>query len=65
VFADRIEDHLRLTAGALADPDPSRAFTRYIESVGPMQAADRGFATVLSMAFPAAEELAARRSEAY
>ena len=30
-----------------------------------MQAADRGFATVLSMTFPAAEELEARRSKAY
>src|SRR5438034_3026403 len=65
VFTDRMDDYLTLTARALADPDPWRAFTRYIESVCAMQAADRGFATVLSMTFPAAEELESRRSEAY
>jgi AcrR family transcriptional regulator len=65
VFADRMDDYLTLTARALADPDPWRAFTCYIESVCAMQAADRGFATVLSMTFPAADELEARRSEAY
>lgn len=65
VFADRMDDYLTLTARALADPDPWRAFTRYVESVCAMQAADRGFATVLSMTFPAAEELESRRSEAY
>src|SRR5207249_9490618 len=61
VFTDRMDDYLTLTARALADPDPWRAFTRYIESVCAMQAADRGFATVLSMTFPAAEELESRQ----
>jgi AcrR family transcriptional regulator len=65
VFADRMDSYLALTAEALADPDPWRAFTRYVESVCGMQAADRGFAAVLSMTFPAAEDLEARRAEAY
>jgi AcrR family transcriptional regulator len=65
VFADRMNDYLALTAQALADPDPWHAFTHYVESVCAMQAADRGFAAVLSMTFPAAEQLEARRAEAY
>ena len=64
-FADRMDDYLALTAQALADPDPWHAFTHYVEAVCAMQAADRGFATVLSMTFPAAAELEARRSDAY
>jgi AcrR family transcriptional regulator len=65
VFSDRMDGYLALTDEALADPDPWHAFTRYITSVCAMQASDRGFAAVLSMTFPAAEELEARRSEAY
>jgi AcrR family transcriptional regulator len=65
VFADRMDAYLALTARALADPDPWHAFTQYIEAVCAMQAADRGFASVLSMTFPAAEELEAGRAEAY
>jgi hypothetical protein len=42
------------TAEALADPDPWHGFTHYIETVCAMQAADRGFAAVLTMTFPAA-----------
>jgi AcrR family transcriptional regulator len=64
-FADRMDDYLALTAQALDDPDPWHAFTRYVEAVCAMQAADRGFAAVLSMTFPAAEALEARRAEAY
>jgi AcrR family transcriptional regulator len=65
VFTDRMDRYLALTNQALADPDPWHAFTRYITSVCAMQAADRGFAAVLSMTFPAAEELEERRAEAY
>ncbi len=65
VFTDRMDEYLALTDEALADPDPWRAFIRYVAAVCAMQAADRGFATVLSMTFPAAEELEARRSKAY
>ena len=65
VFADRMDRYLDLTDEALADSDPWHAFIRYIEAVCGMQAADRGFATVLSVTFPTAEELEARRSQAY
>lgn len=63
VFADRMDGYA--TAEALADPDPWRGFTRYIEAICAMQAADRGFAAVLSMSFPAAKALEARRAESY
>src|SRR5207237_4788347 len=63
--ADRMDAHPALTARALADPDPWHAFTHYVETVCAMQAADRGFAAVLSLTFPAAEELETRRAEAY
>lgn len=65
VFIDRMDRYLVLTDEALSDPDPWHAFTRYITSVCAMQAADRGFAAVLSMTFPRAEELEARRSKGY
>ncbi|MET9760409.1 helix-turn-helix domain-containing protein [Streptomyces sp. NPDC006372] len=65
VFADRMDAYARATAEALADPDPWRGFTGYIETVCAMQAADRGFADILTMTFPAAEALEARRAEAY
>jgi AcrR family transcriptional regulator len=65
VFADRMDDYLALMAQALADPDPWHAFTKYVEAVCAMQATDRGFAAVLSMTFPAAAQLEARRAEAY
>ena len=65
VFADRMDDYLALTAKALTDPDAWRAFTGYVERVCAMQAADRGFAAVLSTTFPDAEDLEARRTEAY
>jgi AcrR family transcriptional regulator len=65
VFADRMEGYAAATADALADPDPWHGFTGYIEAVCAMQAADRGFADVLTMTFPAAKALEARRAEAY
>ncbi|MBP2329051.1 AcrR family transcriptional regulator [Kibdelosporangium banguiense] len=65
VFADRMDNYAAATAEALADPDPWRAFTRYIEAICAMQAADRGFAAVLAMTFPAAKALEARRAESY
>src|ERR1700761_2645435 len=51
VFADRMDCYAAATTEALADSDPWRGFSRYIESVCAMQAADRGFATVLTMTF--------------
>lgn len=65
VFADRMNGYATATTAALADPDPWHGFTRYIEAVCGMQAADRGFADVLAMTFPAAETLETRRAEAH
>lgn len=65
VFADRMDAYVDAVATALADPDPWHGFTYYIETVCGMQAADRGFAGVLTMTFPMAATLETRRREAY
>ena len=65
VFADRMDAYVRATAEALADGDPWDGFVRYITAVCEMQAGDRGFADVLRLTFPAAENLEERRAEAY
>ncbi|MDU8993322.1 TetR/AcrR family transcriptional regulator [Streptomyces mirabilis] len=65
VFADRMEAYAQATAEALADPDPWNGFTGYIEEVCAMQAADRGFADILTMSFPGAQALEALRAQAY
>jgi AcrR family transcriptional regulator len=65
VFADRMDAYADAVATALADPDPWHGFTDYIQRVCGMQAADRGFAVVLTMTFPMAGTLETRRREAY
>ncbi|MGN5635942.1 TetR/AcrR family transcriptional regulator, partial [Streptomyces sp. AC154] len=65
VFADRMDAYAAAVATALADPDPWHGFTGYVHAVCAMQAADRGFADVLTMTFPAALALEERRAEAY
>ncbi|WP_151774767.1 TetR/AcrR family transcriptional regulator [Streptomyces abyssomicinicus] len=65
VFADRMDAYATATREALADPDPWHGFIGYIHAVCAMQAADRGFADVLTMTFPAAKALEARRAEAH
>ncbi|UIX29225.1 TetR/AcrR family transcriptional regulator [Streptomyces sp. GQFP] len=65
VFADRMDAYAEATAEALADPDPWHGFTTYIERVCAMQAADRGFADLLTLTFPTAKALEAKRAEAY
>ncbi|MET7736779.1 helix-turn-helix domain-containing protein [Streptomyces sp. NPDC005402] len=65
VFADRMDAYADAVAEALADPDPWHGFTGYLHAICAMQAADRGFADVLTMTFPAAKALEARRAEAY
>uniref|UniRef100_A0AAU1M314 TetR/AcrR family transcriptional regulator n=1 Tax=Streptomyces sp. NBC_00148 TaxID=2903626 RepID=A0AAU1M314_9ACTN len=65
VFADRMDAYAEAVTTALADPDPWHGFTGYIHAVCAMQAADRGFADVLTMTFPAAKALEARRTESY
>ncbi|MET7526056.1 helix-turn-helix domain-containing protein [Streptomyces sp900116325] len=65
VFADRMDGYAAAVATALADPDPWHGFTGYVQAVCAMQAADRGFADVLTTTFPAAKALEERRSKAY
>ncbi|MFF0110463.1 TetR/AcrR family transcriptional regulator [Streptomyces hirsutus] len=65
VFADRMDGYAAAVATALADPDPWHGFTGYVYCVCAMQAADRGFADVLTMTFPAAKALEKRRADAY
>jgi AcrR family transcriptional regulator len=65
VFADRMDAYASAVTEALADPDPWHGFIGYIHAVCAMQGADRGFADVLTMTFPAAKALEARRAEAY
>ncbi|MCV7287799.1 TetR/AcrR family transcriptional regulator [Mycolicibacterium wolinskyi] len=65
VFADRMDAYVDAVVTALADPDPWHAFAGYVETVCGMQAADRGFAGVLTMTFPMATTLESRRREAY
>lgn len=65
VFADRMDGYATAVDTALADPDPWRGFAGYVYAVCAMQAADRGFADVLTMTFPAAKPLEARRAQAY
>jgi AcrR family transcriptional regulator len=65
VFADRMDAYAGVVAEALDDPDPWRGLVGIIESVCAMQAADYGFADVLTMTFPTAKALEARRLEAF
>jgi AcrR family transcriptional regulator len=65
VFADRMTAYGDAITAALADPDPWHGFTGYLETVCAMQAADRGFAEVLTMTFPTAKALEACRDQAY
>ncbi|NUO46716.1 MAG: TetR/AcrR family transcriptional regulator [Streptomyces sp.] len=65
VFADRMEAYAQATTEALANPDPWDGFTGYVQEVCTMQAADRGFADVMTMSFPGAPVLEELRAQAY
>jgi AcrR family transcriptional regulator len=65
VFADRMDAYADAVAVALDDPDPWNGFTGYIEAACAMQAADSGFADVLTTTFPTAKAMEKRRNEAY
>jgi len=64
VFLDAMDGYIAITAEALSDPDPWHGFVSYIHDVCRLQAGDRGFAVVLSSAYPAAGALEAKRAEA-
>ncbi|MFI6932817.1 TetR/AcrR family transcriptional regulator [Streptomyces sp. NPDC050287] len=65
VFSDRMGAYADVVSVALDDPDPWNGFVGYIEAACAMQAADSGFADILTMTFPAAKVLERRRNEAY
>ena len=65
VFSDRMDAYADAVATALANPDPWHGLTEFIETVCAMQAADYGFADVLTMTFPTAKALDQRRDQAY
>ncbi|KRD19928.1 TetR/AcrR family transcriptional regulator [Streptomyces sp. Root264] len=65
VFSDRVDAYADAVAVALDDPDPWRGCVGYIEAACAMQAADHGFADVLTTTFPSAKEMEKRRGEAY
>ncbi|MET9388607.1 helix-turn-helix domain-containing protein [Streptomyces sp. NPDC002928] len=65
VFADRMDAYVIAVNEALETADPWEGFSGFIEAVCAMQAADRGFADVLTMTFPAARALEERRLESY
>ncbi|MFH9829047.1 TetR/AcrR family transcriptional regulator [Streptomyces bobili] len=65
VFVDRMDAYGNAVAVALDDPDPWHGFVGYIEAACAMQAADSGFADVLTTTFPTAKALERRRNEAY
>jgi AcrR family transcriptional regulator len=65
VFADRMDAYAEAVAVALDNPDPWQGFVGYVETVCEMQAADYGFADVLTMTFPTAKGLEERRREGY
>jgi AcrR family transcriptional regulator len=64
-FEDKMRAYAEATERALDDPDPWLGFCVYVERVCAMQAADRGFTTVLTMTFPAAKHFQADRDRAY
>ncbi|MEU0074948.1 helix-turn-helix domain-containing protein [Streptomyces sp. NPDC006332] len=65
VFIDRMDAYADAVTTALDDPDPWQGFVGYVETVCAMQAADYGFADVLTTTFPAAKALERRRNDAY
>lgn len=65
VFADRMDAYQSAVTTALADPDPWHGFTGYLTAICGMQAADRGVADLLTMTFPTAKALEAKRRRAY
>ncbi|MBK3626290.1 TetR/AcrR family transcriptional regulator [Streptomyces sp. MBT49] len=65
VFADRMDAYADAVAVALENPDPWQGFVGYLETACAMQAADYGFADVLTTTFPTAAAMEKRRDEAY
>jgi AcrR family transcriptional regulator len=65
VFAERLVEHVDAVEAGLADPDPWRGFASYVETVGAMQARDRGIADLVTMDVPSAPEIEHLRARAF
>lgn len=65
VFADRMDSYVDAIGVALDNPDPWHGLAGFIETGCAMQAADFGFADVLTMTFPTAKAFEERRRRAY
>jgi AcrR family transcriptional regulator len=61
VFAQKMADYVAAIDTGLANPDPWIGFCNYIARICEMQAADRGFADLLTLSFPGAKALEAER----
>lgn len=64
VFADEFVRCVAVVDDALADPDPWRGFRDVVETLCAMQAADRGFCTAFTTAFPDAIDIGRERDRA-
>ncbi|MDQ4115092.1 MAG: TetR/AcrR family transcriptional regulator [Actinomycetota bacterium] len=65
VFADRMTDYAEAAAAGLEDEDPWRGLVGFIEAAGELQAADSGFADMLTIAIPGSATLSQQRATAY
>ena len=65
VFSDRMQAYADAVTAAMDDPDPWKGFVGYIEAACAMQAADNGFADVLTMTFPTAKALERLRHDGF
>jgi AcrR family transcriptional regulator len=65
VFADKMGDYANAVEAALANPDPWLGFCGYIEAVCTLQAADIGFADLLTLTVPGTRRLQAERDRAH
>ncbi|MFC7529326.1 TetR/AcrR family transcriptional regulator [Actinoplanes sp. GCM10030250] len=64
VFADKMRAYSQVVDEALEDPDAWHGFRTCVERICAMQAADRGFTDVLTVAFPSATAFEAERERA-
>jgi AcrR family transcriptional regulator len=65
VFTERMVEHVDAVGAGLADPDPWRGFASYVETVGVMQARDRGIADLVTMDVASAPEIEDLRARAF
>ncbi|WP_432198164.1 TetR/AcrR family transcriptional regulator [Streptomyces sp. bgisy027] len=65
VFEDKLREYAVAAEEALKHPDPWTGFCAYIERICGMQASDRGFTDVITMALPASETAQQVRDLAY